>query len=316
MTGLYNDLKSNPLFEISGAFEADEKTRKAAEEKGVEFSNLNSFDEFLKNTDADVVAVGSHYAARGRVIIEALKAGKHIIADKPLCTKAEELDKIRKIANEKNLAVCILLSLRKNKSLLGALNAVESGMLGKINNIIFEGEHPLNYGKRASWYFEKGKHGGTINDIAVHGIDLVRIFTHSDVEKVIGAREWNFFAKENPDFPDSAQFMIKMKSGAGVIADVSYSAPNEYGYSHPSYWHFRIFGENGMIDVREGSDEITFYPSSGEIIRLNPVEPEKDLITEFAEIIKSNSIKEYNKEMFDSTEQTLMIQKYSDNSEH
>lgn len=316
MTGLYRDLKNNSLFEISGAFELDEKTRMIAEEKGIEFSNYGSYGEFLKNTDAEVVAVGSHYAARGKIIIEALKAGKHIIADKPLCTEIEELEEIRKIADEKNLAVCILLSLRKNKNLLGALNAIENGMLGEINNIIFEGEHPLNYGKRAGWYFEKGKHGGTTNDLAVHGIDLVRIFTHSDVEKVIGAREWNFFAKEKPDFLDSAQFILKMKSGAGVMADVSYSAPDEYGYSHPSYWHFRIFGEKGMIDVREGSDEITFYPASGEAKKLLPVEPEKDLITEFAEIINSNSIKEYSKEMFDSTEQTLMIQKFADKSEH
>ena len=27
---------------------------------------------------------------------------------------------------------------------------------------------------QASWYFEEGKHGGTISDIAIHGIDLVR----------------------------------------------------------------------------------------------------------------------------------------------
>jgi len=317
MTGLYNDIKESTLFDASGAFEADEATRKTVEEKGVVFSDAESYTEFLNNTDAEVVTVGSHYAARGRVIIEALKAGKHIIADKPLCTEPEELAEIRKIADEKNLAVCILLSLRKNKSILGALNAVKSGKLGEINNIIFEGEHPLNYGKRAGWYFEKGKHGGVINDIAVHGIDLVRMFTGSDVDSVIGAREWNFYAREVPSFLDSAQFMIKMKSGAGVVADVSYSAPSEYGYTHPSYWHFRIFGKEGMIDFREGSEDIIFYPASGEIEKLEPIPPEKDLIAEFADVISDKSaVKEYNKEMFDSTEQTLLIQKFADKSEH
>lgn len=317
ITGLYNDIKKNPLFEISGAFEPDERFRKAAGEKGVEFSNAVSFDEFLNNTDSDVIAVGSHFAARGKIIAAALKAGKHIIADKPLCTKQDELDEIRKIADEKNLAVCILLTLRKSRSIGGAVEAVRNGIAGKINNIIFEGEHPLNYGKRAGWYFENGKHGGTINDIAVHGIDIARMLTFSDVEKVIAAREWNFFAKEVPGFHDSAQFMLKMKNGAGVIADVSYSAPNKHGYSHPSYWHFRIFGEKGMMDFKEGSDDITFYSADGEIRKIPASKPEKNLLDDFADIITDKSkIKEYNREMFASTEQTLMIQKAADCSEH
>ena len=37
------------------------------------------------------------------------------------------------------------------------------------------------------WYFEEGKHGGTINDIAIHGIDLVRYLTGKNVTK-IGAK--------------------------------------------------------------------------------------------------------------------------------
>ena len=317
MTGLYNDLKSNPFFSVSDAFEPDSAARKRAEENGVAFGNFASYAEFLKKTDADVVAVGSHYAARGKVIIEALKAGKHIIADKPFCTRPEELAEIRRIAGKNNLGVCILLSLRKSGSILAALEAVKSGTVGKINNIIFEGEHPLMYGKRADWYFEEGKHGGVINDIAIHGIDLVRIFTDSDVDKVIGAREWNFYAREVPHFLDSAQFMLKMKSGAGVIADVSYSAPNDYGYSHPAYWHIRLFGEKGLLDVKDGADEITFYPSKGEITKFKAITEEKDLLTEFAEILHDGTkINEYTEEMLNSTEQTLTIQKHADNSEH
>ena len=68
------------------------------------------------------------------------------------------------------------------------------------------------YGRRPDWYFEKGKHGGVINDLAIHGIDLVRLFTDSDVEQVLSARSWNFYANEEPAFLDSAQFMLKMQT--------------------------------------------------------------------------------------------------------
>lgn len=315
MTGLYNDIAAADDFAVSGAYEPNEKARIRAEEKGVVFTS-SDYDELLKS-DASAVAVGSHFTARGQMIIDALKAGKHIIADKPLCTSLEELDEIQKLADEKNLAVCILLSLRENRNILGALKAVREGTVGKINNIIFEGEHPLNYGSRADWYFEKGKHGGVINDIAVHGIDLVRQFTGSEIDRVVGAREWNFYAKEVPHFLDSAQFILAMKDGTGVMADVSYSAPDRYGYSHPSYWHFRLFGEKGMLDFSEGSEKICFYPSQGEMTVIPAVETDKNLLTEFADIIRSkSSVKEYNDSMFEATRQTLIIQKAADNSSH
>lgn len=316
MLGLYNDLNNNLLFSNTDLYETDEDIKRKAQEKGINF-NITDYDELLKNPETDVVAIGSHYTARGKMIIKALKAGKHIIADKPLCTSMEELDEIKKIAEEKNLAVCLLLSLRKSSSILGALNAVRNGDLGKINNIIFEGEHPLMYGERANWYFEKGKHGGVINDIAIHGIDIVRLLTNSDIDRVVGAREWNFYAKYVPEFFDSAQFMLTLEDRTGVIADVSYSAPDEYGYSHPSYWHFRLFGEKGMLDFKDGSDNIMLYPSKGKIKKIPPVFPEKDLLNEFAYVIcNPSSIKQYNREIFESTRQTLMIQEYADKSEH
>lgn len=308
MFGIYRDISESENFEAAGAWESDEKVRRKAEGKGVVFTHTD-YDSLLNGTDADTVAVGAHYGARGKLIIKALEAGKNIIADKPLCTSSDELEKIQKLAEEKNLTVCVFLSLRQNPDILGAITAIRNGVIGRVNNIVFEGEHPLNYGSRADWYFKKGKHGGVINDIAVHGIDLVRLMTGSDVESVIAAREWNFFAEEVPDFKDSAQFMLKLRSGAGVIADVSYSAPNAHGYEHPSYWHFRVFGSLGMVDFGENIDGITLYPKEGEITKLSPVQPERNLLDEFYAVVSGETDgREYTHNMLEAAKQTLMIE--------
>ena len=308
ITGLYKDISENDLFEAAGAWEPDEKTRKAAEEKGVVFTHFD-FDSLLNFTDADTAAIGAHYSARGELVIRALEAGKNVISDKPLCTSLEELEKIKETAEEKNLTVCILLSLRKNPDLLGAVTAIKNGAVGKVNNIIFEGEHPLLYGKRAGWYFEDGMHGGVINDIAVHGIDLVRLMTGSNVKTVAAAREWNFFAEEKPNFNDSAQFMLTLESGAGVIADVSYSAPDAHGYSHPSYWHFRVFGSLGMMDFGNNIDGVTLYPKDGEITKIPPLQPEMSMLDEFLAAVSGKiDSREYTHNMLEATRQTLMIE--------
>lgn len=308
MFGIYKDISESDKFEIAGAWEHDGKVRKTAVEKGVVFTHTD-FDSLLNDTDADTVAVGTHYGARGALVIKALEAGKNIIADKPLCTSSKELEKIRKLAEEKGLTVCIFLSLRQNPDILGAVTAIRNGVIGKVNNIVFEGEHPLNYGSRADWYFEDGRHGGVINDIAVHGIDLVRLMTGSNLKSVIAAREWNFFAKEVPNFKDSAQFMLKLESGAGVIADVSYSAPNAHGYEHPSYWHFRVFGSEGMVDFGENIDGITLYPKEGEVTKLPAIEPERNPLDEFlAAVTGEIDGRVYTDNMLEATGQTLIIE--------
>lgn len=309
MFGVYEDISRSELFEAAGACEENDRVIKEAENRGIVFTHPD-YESLICDPSADTVAVGTNYGARGSLIIKALEAGKSIIADKPLCTSPGELEAIEKLAHEKGLAVCILLSLRGDPVILGAVNAIRNGAVGRVNNIIFEGEHPLNYGKRPGWYFEKGKHGGVINDIAVHGIDLVRLMTGSNVKNVIAARKWNFYADKEPGFFDSAQFMLSLESGAGVIADVSYSAPSAHGYSHPSYWHFRVFGSLGMADFGLNAGKAMLYPASGEAREIPPEKPEKDLFEEFYAAVTGETDREkYTSDMLEASKQTLKIEK-------
>ena len=61
------------------------------------------------------------------------------------------------------------------------------------------------------------------------------------------ARQYNAFARQQPDFADCAQLMGEYENGAGLIADVSYSAPAPSAFSLPTYWRFSFWGERGMI---------------------------------------------------------------------
>ncbi len=306
--GIYDEISQSDLFEVAGAWEQDDAIRNAAAEKGVEF-NFEDYDSLLKCSNADTVAVGAEYGSRGKLIIKALENGKNIISDKPLCTSLEELEEIERLSKEKGLTVCIFLSLRKTPYINAAVNAVKSGEIGMVNNIIFEGEHPLLFGKRPEWYYDRKKHGGVINDIAVHGIDLVRLMTGCNIKTVNAAREWNFYASEKPEFKDSAQFMLTLENGAGVIGDVSYSAPDAHGYTHPSYWHFRVFGSLGMIEFGENIDKVTLYPENGDVKIISPVKPSKTMLEEFLSAVNGQfDSREYTENMLEATRQTLIIE--------
>lgn len=270
--GLYDRAMEMEGYEVVGAWEADEAARAAAQEKmNVPF--FETYEEILANPEVDAVAVGDYYGIRGQLIIKALDAGKHVIADKPICTSLQELEIIKTKATEKKLKVACMLDLRYDGAVRGAKKIVEEGKLGKINAMAFTGQHPLSYGTRPMWYFEEGKHGGTINDIAIHGIDVLRYITGLDYVKTTAARTWNAYAKEVPFFNDCAQLMAEYEGGAGVMADVSYAAQTATAWSMPSYWRFNIWGENGAVEFRYGENKLIFADKNSTAVETVECEP-------------------------------------------
>lgn len=242
---LYRMALTNESIKITGCYEENmEERNKISALNNINFT-YKTYEEILNDHDVSAVAIGDYYAKRGQMIIDALKCGKHVICDKPICTKLSQLDEIERLTRETGLKVSCMLDLRYMNVTGKAKQIIQENKIGKIHAVSVTGQHCLDYDNRPKWYFEKGKHGGTINDIAIHGIDLISHLTGKKMTKVVGARTWNAFAVMAPDFKDCAQFMLDM-DGIGVVGDVSYSAPS-FGGVLPTYWSFYFWGTEGMM---------------------------------------------------------------------
>ena len=310
--GLYTRLLHHDKVEIVAACEEFAPAAEEAKNKGITITHT-SFAEMLEKVDFDILAIGDYYGIRGARAIAGLEHGKHIITDKPLCTSAKELRTIASLARSKGLCVGEMLDMRSHKNVAAARYAIRDGVIGKIHQIQFSGQHPLSWGTRPGWYFEEGKHGGTINDIAIHGTDLVEYLTGCEIASPIAARTWNAYADQAPDFKDSAQGMFTMENGCGVIFDVSYAAPS--GCATPYYWHFSIWGTKGVLDFHYSSNGVTLYAvGSKEGKQIPAAEPEIDYLTTFLDEISGNPHPEFNTEhILSITGKTLALQALADN---
>lgn len=310
---IYTEAMKTPGITVLGAWEDTAEGRAMADGLGLTF-NYPTFEDVLRDDRVDAICFGGCYGERGAEAIAALKVGKHVYADKPVCTSLAELDEIERLSKEKGLKVGCYLTMRFSAGIRNIREMIADGTLGEIGAINVTGQHPLQYGTRPMWYFEDGKHGGTINDIAIHAVDLVRFVTGYGLKSVAGARTWNHFAKEEPQFKDCGQFMVELENGAGFTADVSYAAPASCGFSLETYWRMTFWGTKGVAEYKlkgagkagidaddaallqvalAGSDgfapvEKISYPVTGLGEFLKEINGESNLLIDTAEVIRTS----------------------------
>lgn len=309
---LADKARENPDVRLVGAYEADPDAARAAQ-KRLDLPFYPELDALLSDSDVQAVALGGCYGDRGEHAVRALRAGKHVISDKPLCTRLSELDEIECLARKTGLRVGCMLDLRYDPALRQAADIVRSGALGEIRSVAFTGQHPLNWGARPMWYFEEGKHGGTFNDIAVHGLDAVRFVTGLRYEKTDFIRQWNAFAVHAPAFADSAQMVGRLENGASLMADVSYSAPAPSAYDLPTYWRFTFWGEKGFLECKLGAGCVTLA-LSGDIAPRTLASPavQGDYLTDFIREIAGESVEFGTERALEAARMALQVQREAD----
>ncbi len=274
---VYRLASKHPDVEIVAACEEHDPTREALNAGGKIHVTHERCKQVFDNVDFDVAALGDYFSNRGPLAIQALKHNKHVIADKPLCTNAAELEEIEHLASQNGRVVGCQLGMRYSGKFARLKELVVTGKLGDLHQIAIGGQHPLSYGSRADWYFEPGKHGGTINDIGIHAFSLLEWMTAQPVTSIVAARTWNAFASDVPHFMDSAQFMLTLKNGCGVLGDMSYALPSELGFQPPQYWRTTIFGSQGIAETNIAMDHVTFATHKDkQITKLPPLNTEGD----------------------------------------
>ncbi len=231
----------------------------------------DTFDQVLDGVPFDALITGDYFARRGTHVLKALRAGKHVHADKPLCTKMDELREIARLSREKNLVVTAALTLRYSPLFATARRLMRDGAIGEFCNGYSFGAHGLAYKSgRPMWYFDRGKQGGTLNDILIHGVDMIRWCSGREISRVIAGAVCNMSLPEVPWFQDSAQAFYEMDNGGKYFGDASYLAPEKC----PSHWVFDVWGTAGKLRFDGGSTLVYHKAGVGPVA----VEVRKDLL--------------------------------------
>ncbi len=143
-----------------------------------DFPDLNMHDSasaLAADDSVDIAIVATPPVLHAEIGLELLRAGKHVVVEKPMCLKTADADLMMQTAAEHNRVLTVHQSRRWDRDFLALRRVMESGQIGETFNIeTFVGgfEHPCR-----AWHSEESVSGGAIYDWGSHHVDwIVRLY--------------------------------------------------------------------------------------------------------------------------------------------
>lgn len=219
----------------------ENKARKFSEEFDCKY--FTAYKKLLKDIECDVVIVAVVNKCTKDIVIDSLKIGKHVIAEKPLGRNLDEAKEIISVSSIPVLSYSPILKTgfnhRFHPAILKAKELVENNEIGEIINIRARYGHGGRPGMEKEWRASKELcGGGELLDQGVHIIDLIRWFG-GDVVEVFGSVETKFWDIE---VEDNAYAILKTSEKITASFHVSWT-------NWKNIFSLEIFGVEGYLRI-------------------------------------------------------------------
>lgn len=203
-----------------------------------------SIEDLLKDEkEIDVASICTPNGLHAQHSIQSLRAGLHVLCEKPLATNVNDCGEMIKTAEMFNKRLFAIKQNRFNPPVAAVKQAIDEGRLGKIYSIqlsCFWNRNPQYY--ENSWKGTLELDGGTLYTQFSHFIDLL-YWLIGDV-KSAKAFMGNYDHKGIIEFEDTGAVILEFYNGA--IGTVNYTV-NSYGKNMEG--SLTIFGEKGTVKI-------------------------------------------------------------------
>ncbi len=216
--------------------------KKRSVELAGQYSTQQSGDWRALVTDEDIeaVIVSTPPSLHAEMCIAALKAGKHVLCEKPLTRTVQEGEAVVNTANETGKFLATGFNYRFYPSVLKAREIFDSGLIGELDHIrSYAGYTALDHGQE--WLHDAGvMGGGALRDNGIHLIDLTLYFLGkpAEIKGFTSGRVWEFEGCEDNGFA-----LIRSQEGKIATLQASWTEWNGYRF------FLDIYGTRGAIHL-------------------------------------------------------------------
>ena len=187
-----------------------ERAKNVAKQFGVRA--YTSMGKLLKRKDVEAVSNCVWSLNLAKETLKALKAGKHVLVEKPMATNVKQAEKLLETAEEEGLHLSVGFLMRFIPGIQHMKNAVEDKTIG---NLV------CATAKRVYEWPERIGDVGVVKDTAIHDIDIIR-YLFSEEPIAVYAKTGSMKYKK---FEDYAQIMLTFEGGKSAFIESNWLTP-------------------------------------------------------------------------------------------
>lgn len=180
-----------------------------AQKFGFEFCTGNA-SELINHPEINTIFIATRHHLHSQLVIESLKQNKNVYVEKPLCTREENLEEIRKTYENSKGKLIVGYNRRFAPLLIRLKSLLKKNIPVAINYRINAGTLPPEH-----WVHDAEIGGGRIIGEVCHFMDLCRFIVESKIISVSSN-----LMKTIPDLQDSVNVSLSFENGS--IANISY----------------------------------------------------------------------------------------------
>ena len=207
-----------------------------------------SYEALLNDPEIDVIYNSLPNNLHAEWTIKALRAGKHVLCEKPIALTVAELDAMAAAAKESGRVLAEAFMYRHHSQTLKAKEIVDSGVLGKLQ--LIKGSFTFMLTREGNFRFQQDMGGGSIWDVGCYPISFTRMIVSAEPLEVFG---WQVAGPGGAD----ETFVGQMRFANDVHAQF------DSGFKSQLRTHIEIVGTQGALNI-----PAPFKPDENETILL------------------------------------------------
>jgi predicted dehydrogenase len=209
-----------PEIEIVGIYDEDEKRGKDAA-GSYHTTYYRDQADFLA-AEMDAVIICSENSRHKEMVVNAAKAKKHILCEKPIATNVEDAEEMIAVCEEQGVILQIAFPVRFSDPIRRLKKMIDDGELGDI--VAFRttnrGQNP------GGWFIDQDQSGGgAVLDHTVHMVDIMRWYSGKEISSVHAIVD-SFF--HDIEIDDAGILTLEFENGVIASHDASWSRFAEY----------------------------------------------------------------------------------------
>jgi predicted dehydrogenase len=231
---------SKPVALVSGHPDKAKQVAKAYGMDTAKIFNYENYDQIANSCDIEVVYIILPNSMHAEFTIRALKAGKHVLGEKPMATSVKECEQMIAAAKDAERHLMIAYRLRYEPFNQRVISLCEQEKFGKIKLISASNSQQVEP-PNIRLSHELG--GGPLGDVGIYCLNAARYITRKEPVEVCG---YSHQPKNDPRFrevPESVSFLLKFADGVQAHCSCSFGAAESRFY--------RIECTEGVIELEE-----------------------------------------------------------------